>query len=153
MVMRNQDVSEWRTTTLLAEFPFAFFLFKVEKGGSAHAWIALSLSSRLSPSFWTSQSCFISSGFSAARISLHIQLNLSTATLGTGESSYCRELTVVERFKQESMCGLLAKKKMAVLERWPLVEVRLYILMVVTEPSITSARPLGLGSKLYPSSM
>ena len=52
------------------------------------------------------------------------------------------------------MYGLLAKKK-----KWPLqrgdrlVEVRLYIPMVVTEPSITSARPLGLGSKLYPSSI
>ena len=33
------------------------------------------------------------------------------------------------------------------------MEVLLYIPMVVTEPSITSARPLGLGSKLYPSSM
>ena len=33
------------------------------------------------------------------------------------------------------------------------MEVRPYIPMVVTEPSITSARSLGLGSKLYPSSI
>ena len=46
----------------------------------------------------------------------------------------CREVAVVERFKQELMYGLSAGTKkcgccreMAVVERWPLVEVRLYI--------------------------
>ena len=41
------------------------------------------------------------------------------------ESGHCRELAVVERLKNEWMYGLSAKK-MAVLERWPLVEVQLY---------------------------
>ena len=55
-----------------------------------------------------------------------IQLKLSTtATFGTEESGY------FERFKQDSMYRLSAKKsghyrKVAILERWPLVEVRLY---------------------------
>ena len=60
---------------------------------------------------------------------LNIQFNLSaTVTLGTEESGYiyCREVAVVERLKQESMYGLSAKKKMAVVERWPLLEVRLH---------------------------
>ena len=35
-----------------------------------------------------------------------------------------KKMAVVERFKQESMYGLFAKK-VAVVERWPLVEVRL----------------------------
>ena len=35
-----------------------------------------------------------------------------------------KKVAVVERFKQESMYGLSAKK-MAVVERWRLVEVRL----------------------------
>ena len=45
----------------------------------------------------------------------------------------CREVAVVERFKQEVMYGLSAGTKksgrcreVAVVERWPLVEVRLY---------------------------
>ena len=49
-----------------------------------------------------------------------MQLKLSTtATLGQ------KKVAVVERFKQESMYGLSAKI-VAVVERWPLVEVRLY---------------------------
>ena len=49
-----------------------------------------------------------------------IQLKLSTtATLGQ------KKLAIVERFKQESMYGLSAEK-VAVVERWPLVEVWLY---------------------------
>ena len=46
---------------------------------------------------------------------------------------HCREVAVVERFKQELMYGLSAGTKkssryreVAVVERWPLVEVRLY---------------------------
>ena len=46
----------------------------------------------------------------------------------------CREVAVVERFKQELMYGLSAGTKksgryreVAVVERWPLVEVRLYL--------------------------
>ena len=34
-------------------------------------------------------------------------------------------MTVVERFKEDSMYGLSARN-VAVVERWPLVEVRLY---------------------------
>ena len=55
-----------------------------------------------------------------------IQLKLSTtATFGTEESG------CFERFKQDSMYRLSAKKsghyrKVAIVERWPLVEVRLY---------------------------
>ena len=49
-----------------------------------------------------------------------IQLKLSTtATLGQ------KKVAIVERFKQELMYGLSAKKA-AIVERWPLVEVRLY---------------------------
>ena len=54
-----------------------------------------------------------------------IQLNPSTTdTLGTEESGRCRQVAVVERFKQEPMYGLSAKnsgrkKKVAVVERWP----------------------------------
>ena len=48
------------------------------------------------------------------------------ATLETEESGHCREVGGVERLKQETMYGLLAKK-MAVVERWPSVEVRLCI--------------------------
>ena len=52
--------------------------------------------------------------------------------LGTHFSGCCRckEVTVVERFKQELMYGLSAgTKNVAVveMERWPLVEVRLHI--------------------------
>ena len=55
--------------------------------------------------------------------------------MGTEESGHCREVAVVERLKQESMYRLSAKKKMAVVEKWPLVailetwslvEIRLY---------------------------
>ena len=53
-----------------------------------------------------------------------MQLNLSTvATLGTEESACCREAL------NKSQCmDLLSAgtKKLAVVERWPLVEVRLY---------------------------
>ena len=48
-----------------------------------------------------------------------------TATLGTEESGRYGELTVVGRFKRESIYGLSAKK-VAVVERWPLVAVRLF---------------------------
>ena len=55
-----------------------------------------------------------------------LQLNLSTtATLGTETSGHCGEVAVVERSKQEWMYGLSAKI-MAIVERWPLVEVPLY---------------------------
>ena len=47
------------------------------------------------------------------------------ATLGTEESGRHGEMTVVGRFKRESMYGLSAKKVAAV-ERWALVEVRLF---------------------------
>ena len=49
----------------------------------------------------------------------------SLLSLGTEKSGHCRKVAVVERLKQELMYGLSAKK-MAVVERWPLVEVRLY---------------------------
>ena len=40
-----------------------------------------------------------------------MQLNLSTTTtLGTEESGRCKKVAVVERFKQESMYGMPAKK-------------------------------------------
>ena len=47
------------------------------------------------------------------------------ATLGTEESDRHGETTVVGRFKRQSMYGLSAKK-VAVVERWALVEVRLF---------------------------
>ena len=48
------------------------------------------------------------------------------ATLGTEESGRCREVAVVGRFKhQEPMYGLSAKK-VTVVGRWSLLEVRLY---------------------------
>ena len=55
---------------------------------------------------------------------------LSTKTNGS-----CKEVAVVESLKQDSVYGLSAKKKMAIVEKWPLVaiverwslvEVRLY---------------------------
>ena len=49
------------------------------------------------------------------------------ATMGTEESDQCRQVTVVERLKQEWMHGLSAKKTVAVVERWPLVEVRITV--------------------------
>lgn len=119
MVMRNQDASEWPLPPL-AETPppceqsflFVFFLLKVERGGSAHAWIALSLSSRLSLSFWTNQSCFISSGF-WLRESVYIYswISLKRPSWGQEKVAIVERCTVVERFKQASMYGLLAKKK------------------------------------------
>ena len=51
-----------------------------------------------------------------------IQLKLSTAaTLGTEKSGHCREVVVVEA--ETSKCMDCPRKKMAVVERWPLVEV------------------------------
>ena len=54
----------------------------------------------------------------------------------------CREVAVVERFKQELMYGLSAKteksgryREVAVVERWPLVEVRLYQKLHGKQPS------------------
>ena len=49
----------------------------------------------------------------------------ATVTLGTEESGRCGEMTVVERFKRQSMYGLSAKK-VHVEERWALVEFRLF---------------------------
>ena len=49
----------------------------------------------------------------------------ATGTLGTEESGRHGEMTVVGRFKRESMYGLSAKK-VAVVEKWALVEVRLF---------------------------
>ena len=44
-------------------------------------------------------------------------------------------VAVVERFKQESMYGLCRdKKKVADVERWPLLEVRLYYFYLVRVP-------------------
>ena len=53
------------------------------------------------------------------------------ATLGKEESGRCGEVAIVERFKQESMCGLSAIKsghcrEMAGVESWLFVEIRLY---------------------------
>ena len=39
------------------------------------------------------------------------------------KSDHCREVAIVEKFKQESIYGLSAKKVAAV-ERWPLVKVQ-----------------------------
>ena len=50
---------------------------------------------------------------------------LITVTLGTEEGGHCREVTVVERLKQESMYGLSAQK-VAIVVRWLLVEVQYY---------------------------
>ena len=50
-------------------------------------------------------------------------------------------MAVVERFKQESMYGLSAKKKIAVVESWPLVEVRLYHGCNPFQSSSTSSIP------------
>ena len=70
---------------------------------------------------------------------LNIQFNLSaTVTLGTEESGYCREVAVVERLKQESMYGLSAKK-MAVVERWPLLEARLHCITFLSGHNRISA--------------
>ena len=45
--------------------------------------------------------------------------------MGTGESGLFSEVAIVEGFKLESMYGVSAQK-VAVVERWPLVDVRLY---------------------------
>ena len=45
--------------------------------------------------------------------------------MGTGESGLFSEVAIVEGFKQESMYGV-SPQKVAVVERWPLVDVRLY---------------------------
>ena len=47
-------------------------------------------------------------------------------------------VAVVERFKKESMYGLSAEtKKVVVVERWPLVEVRLYHFYLVRVPAFS----------------
>ena len=48
------------------------------------------------------------------------------ASLGTEESGHCRQAAVAERYKQESMYGLSAPQKLAIVERWLLVKVGLY---------------------------
>ena len=44
------------------------------------------------------------------------------------QSGSCRQVAVVERLKQEWLYGLSAETKMAVVERWPLVEIRLLLI-------------------------
>ena len=80
------------------------------------------------------QTYFRSSLLSSSKVKKRqpeIQLNLSiTVALGLEENGLCREVTVVERLKQESMYGRYAKKwplqrggrcgEVAVVERWPL---------------------------------
>ena len=71
----------------------------------------------------------------------------------------CREVAVVERFKQELMYGLSAGTKkcgrcreVAVVERWPLVEVRLYVLLITSEQRhhfSTEMKPDSLGKRHY----
>ena len=44
------------------------------------------------------------------------------------KSDHCREVVVVERFKQEVMYGCPSgQKEVAIVERWPLVEVQPYL--------------------------
>ena len=45
-------------------------------------------------------------------------------------------MAIVERLKKESMYELSAKKKIAVVERWPLVEVQLYFRPWVIQSNI-----------------
>ena len=53
-----------------------------------------------------------------------IQMKLSsTATLGTEKSGHCREMVVVEAETTVNV-RTIRLKKMAVVERWPLLEVR-----------------------------
>ena len=53
-----------------------------------------------------------------------IQMKLSaTATLGTEKSGYCREMVVVEAETTVNV-RTIRLKKMAVVQRWPLWEVR-----------------------------
>ena len=61
------------------------------------------------------------------RTSRNIRWPAITVTLETEEGGHCREVTVVERLKQKLMYGLSAEK-MAVVERWLLVEVQLHLL-------------------------
>ena len=79
--------------------------------------------------------------------------------LGTHFSGrcHCREVVIVERFKRESMYGQFVDQKLvAVVERWPLVEVRLYFLGCVSLKSLlwealTGHLPLNMHSlKTYP---
>ena len=48
------------------------------------------------------------------------------ATMGTEEIDRCREVAIVERFKQESVYDLSAQK-MAIVEMWLLVAFQLYL--------------------------
>ena len=48
------------------------------------------------------------------------------ATMGTEESHRCREVAIVERFKQESVYDLSAQK-IAIVGMWLLVEFQLYV--------------------------
>ena len=50
------------------------------------------------------------------------------ATLGTEESGHYKDAAIVEKFKPELKYGLFASqdKKVAIVERWPKVEVPLY---------------------------
>ena len=60
------------------------------------------------------------------RVSKLIQFNLSTtATLGTEESSHCREVEtrVNEWIVHQKNCHC---REVAVVEKWPLVDARLY---------------------------
>ena len=54
---------------------------------------------------------------------IKVQFNLSTmATVGTEESGHCKEVAVLERFKQESMYGFFVlwdETKWLVVKRWP----------------------------------
>ena len=64
---------------------------------------------------------------------MFVQLNLSTtATLGTEESGHCREVET-----RMNIWTVRPKNKMAVVERWPLVEVRMYFLSVWSTFSYT----------------
>ena len=55
----------------------------------------------------------------------HPPTNLPTVEPNHNSHLLDRKVAVVETFKQESMYGLSAKK-VAIVERWPLVEVQLY---------------------------
>ena len=53
------------------------------------------------------------------------QLKLSTtATLGTEKSGHCREMVVVKAETTVNVRTVRLKKKMAVVKRWPLVDVQ-----------------------------
>ena len=58
-------------------------------------------------------------------IKIHIiQLNLSTMATLAGQ----KKMAIVESLKQEWTYGLSAETKMAVVERWPLVETGLLLI-------------------------